>query len=108
MVNQIKKFDNEKISRIKKNNLNLSFNKASKKFLLESIKPKYTYNFSWLGVPIIQIPQDIQQLQETIWKIKPNLIIETGIAHGGSLVFSASMLAMLNVEKKEKRNFKTE
>ena len=103
MVNQIKKFDNEKISRIKKNNLNLSFNKASKKFLLESIKPKYTYNFSWLGVPIIQIPQDIQQLQETIWKIKPNLIIETGIAHGGSLVFSASMLAMLNVEKKEKR-----
>ena len=103
MVNQIKKFDKAKISRINKNNLNLSFKNASKKFLLESIKPKYTYNFSWLGVPIIQIPQDIQQLQEIIWEVKPNLIIETGIAHGGSLVFSASMLAMLNMEKKEKR-----
>ena len=103
MVNQIKQFDKAKISRINKNKKNISFFNASKKFLAESIKPKYSYNFSWLGVPIIQIPQDIHQLQEIIWEVKPNLIIETGIAHGGSLVFSASMLAILNMKKKEKR-----
>lgn len=57
----------------------------------------YTYNFSWLGRPIIQYPQDIVAMQELIWQIKPDLIIETGIAHGGSLIFSASMLALLDV-----------
>ena len=103
MKNQIKKFDKEKSSRINQNKSNYKLKSASKKFLLETIKPKYTYNFSWLGVPIIQIPQDIYQLQEIIWDVKPNLIIETGIAHGGSLVFSASMLAILNMQNKEKR-----
>ena len=58
-------------------------------------KAKYAYNFFWLGVPIIQEPQDLQALQEIIWEVKPDLIIETGIAWGGSLVFSASMLAIL-------------
>ncbi len=58
-------------------------------------KANYVYNFHWLGIPIIQIPQDIQALQEIIWETKPDLIIETGIAWGGSLVFSASMLALL-------------
>lgn len=58
-------------------------------------KANYVYNFHWLGVPIIQIPQDIQALQEIIWDTKPDLIIETGVAWGGSLVFSASMLALL-------------
>lgn len=58
---------------------------------------KYTYNFSWLGRPIIQYPQDMNAWQELIWKIRPDLIIETGIAHGGSLIFSASMLAMLDM-----------
>ncbi|MFH2043934.1 MAG: cephalosporin hydroxylase family protein [Pseudomonadota bacterium] len=58
-------------------------------------KSEYTYNFFWLGRPIIQLPQDIQAFQEIIWKVKPDLIIETGIAHGGSLIFSASMLGIL-------------
>lgn len=57
----------------------------------------YTYNFRWLGRPIIQYPQDIVALQELIWEVKPDLIIETGIAHGGSLVMSASMLALLDM-----------
>ncbi|BAQ65662.1 cephalosporin hydroxylase family protein [Geminocystis sp. NIES-3709] len=57
----------------------------------------YCYNFKWLDRPIIQYPQDIIAIQELIWKIKPDLIIETGIAHGGSLIFSASMLALLDV-----------
>ncbi len=56
----------------------------------------YGYNFSWLGRPIIQVPQDIMAMQELIWQVKPDLVIETGIAHGGSLIMSASMLAMLD------------
>lgn len=56
----------------------------------------YSYNFSWLGRPIIQYPQDMVAMQEIIWKVKPDLIIETGIAHGGSLIMSASMLALLD------------
>jgi len=58
---------------------------------------KYPYHFEWLGRPIIQYPQDIVAMQELIWQVKPDLIIETGIAHGGSLIFSASMLTLLDV-----------
>lgn len=56
---------------------------------------KYTYNFTWLGRPVIQFPQDLAAMQEIIWATKPDLIIETGIAHGGSLIFHASMLQLL-------------
>jgi cephalosporin hydroxylase len=66
-------------------------------FLCASTMPKYSYNFSWQGRPIIQYPQDMVAMQELIWSIKPDLIIETGIAHGGSLIFSASMLALLDM-----------
>ena len=57
----------------------------------------YTYNFKWLGRPIIQYPQDMVAMQELIWDVKPDLIIETGIAHGGSLILNASMLALLDM-----------
>ena len=60
-------------------------------------KYRYTYLYSFLGRPIIQFPQDMVAMQELIWQIKPDLIIETGIAHGGSLIFSASMLALLDI-----------
>ncbi len=60
-------------------------------------KFKYSYHFDYLGRPIIQYPQDIVAVQEIIWLVKPDLIIETGIAHGGSLILSASMLALLDV-----------
>lgn len=63
----------------------------------EVARHKYTYNFTWMSRPIIQLPQDMVAMQEIIWQIKPDLIIETGIAHGGSLVLSASMLAMLDM-----------
>lgn len=56
----------------------------------------YSYNFEWLGLPIIQFPQDMVALQELVWKIKPDLIIETGVARGGSLMLSASLLGMLD------------
>src|SRR5665647_194760 len=63
----------------------------------ETNRHGYTYNYSWLGRPIIQYPQDMVAMQELIWAVKPDLIIETGIAHGGSLIFSASMLALLDL-----------
>lgn len=56
---------------------------------------KYVYNFSWLGLPILQHPADMAILQEIVWLVKPELIIETGIAHGGSLVFYASLLELI-------------
>lgn len=57
---------------------------------------KYCYHFEWLGRPIIQYPPDIVAVQELIWAVRPDLVIETGIAHGGSLILSASMLALLD------------
>ncbi len=68
---------------------------ASRDFFLKSCEYRYSYNFSWLGVAIIQYPQDLVATQEIIWRTKPDVIIETGIAHGGSLVFYASMLELL-------------
>jgi len=70
---------------------------AAKRFLNETIVARYSYEFSWQSRPIIQYPQDIVAMQELIWSVKPDLIIETGIAHGGSLIFSASMLALLDM-----------
>ena len=67
----------------------------SRIWLREIARHKYTYNFTWLGRPFIQLPQDMMAVQELIWRVRPDLIIETGIAHGGSLVFSASMLELL-------------
>ena len=64
-------------------------------FMRKSIDHRYSYNFSWLGVPIIQYPQDIVALQELVWADRPDLIVETGVAHGGSAVFFASMLELL-------------
>ena len=71
--------------------------KTASDFLLQTINDRYSYNFSWLSRPIIQYPQDIVAFQEVVSQIKPDLILETGIAHGGSIVFSASMLCLLDV-----------
>lgn len=68
----------------------------SREWLLRTLPHQYSYNFRWMGRPIIQYPQDMVAIQELIWKIKPDLIIETGIAHGGSLILSASVLALLD------------
>lgn len=65
---------------------------------------RYSHNFRWMGRPIIQVPQDIVAMQELIWDIRPDLIIETGIAHGGSLIFSASMLALLDMSEAIEQN----
>jgi cephalosporin hydroxylase len=74
--------------------------KRSLDWIRDTAPYKYSYNFRWLGRPIIQFPQDMVALQELIWKIRPDVIVETGIAHGGSLVFYASMLELLGGMRK--------
>jgi cephalosporin hydroxylase len=69
--------------------------RLSLKWLEFSVRQQYSYNFTWLGRPIIQYPQDIVAIQEIIWSVKPDLVIETGIAHGGSLILSASILDLI-------------
>jgi cephalosporin hydroxylase len=76
---------------------NLSQAEAAAAFLRETIAAQYSYNFFWLGRPIIQYPQDMVALQEIVWATRPDVIVETGIAHGGSLILSASLLAMLDL-----------
>jgi len=87
-------FDEEVDERISANGLNDALRTAAHAFLTESVQPKYSYNFSWLGRPIIQYPQDIVAMQELIWALQPDMIIETGIAHGGSLILWASLLEL--------------
>ena len=93
----MKEFEEEVQNRINRNGLNKEIIRAADAFMVASTEPKYSYNFSWLGRPIIQYPQDIIAMQELIWSIRPDLIVETGIAHGGSLIMSASMLALLDM-----------
>lgn len=68
----------------------------SKEWIQEASRIKYFHELKWLGRPIIQVPQDMYAVQEILWHVKPDLIIETGIAHGGSLILSASLLALLD------------
>lgn len=88
------KFDDEVAQRIHANGENATLSDNAARFMRSSIAAQYSYNFSWMGRPIIQYPQDMVAMQELIWRIQPDLIIETGIAHGGSLIFSASMLEL--------------
>jgi cephalosporin hydroxylase len=78
---------------------NKELNDSAAQFMSASIASQYSYNYFWLGRPIIQYPQDMVAMQELIWTVKPDLIIETGIAHGGSLILSASMLALLELSE---------
>lgn len=92
---QVAKFANEVAANIAALGDDADFQALSRIWLRLSAKRRYSYNFSWLGRPIIQLPTDIVALQEIIWHVRPDLIIETGVAHGGSLIFSASMLELL-------------
>lgn len=88
------KFKLEGAQQISAQGLDADVTKASLDWVAKVNRHKYSYHFEWLGRPIIQYPQDIVAMQELIWRVKPDLIIETGIAHGGSLIFSASMLEL--------------
>jgi len=88
-------FEAEKQEAIKKLGENIKLKDASKKWLTDASEYRYSYNFNWLGRPIIQFPQDVIALQEIIWIVKPDLVIETGIARGGSIIFYASLLELI-------------
>jgi cephalosporin hydroxylase len=94
-MNEIEKFQAEVRQNIRSQAQDHDLQALSRIWLREVTAHKYHYNFSWLGRPIIQCPQDILAMQQLIWEVKPDLIIETGIAHGGSLIFYASMLELL-------------
>lgn len=94
-MNINKKFEEKNKMHIESMAKDSSLKGLTRTWFLKSSKYEYSYHFSWLGRPIIQYPQDIIATQEIIWKVKPDLIIETGIAHGGSLVFSASILELI-------------
>ena len=88
-------FEREVAGRIAANGADQPLQAAAHGFMSASIAARYSYNFSWLGRPVIQYPQDIVAMQELIWSLQPDLIVETGIAHGGSLIFTSSMLELL-------------
>ena len=96
-MNATEQFQQERLERLASFSTDTSFQGLSSAWLEASMRRKYVYNFDWMGRPIIQYPQDMVAVQELIWKVRPDLIIETGIAHGGSLVLSASMLALLDM-----------
>ncbi|SCX38724.1 cephalosporin hydroxylase family protein [Variovorax sp. EL159] len=87
-------FEAEVAQRISNNGTNSALNRDAQSLMTSSMKAGYSYNFSWMGRPIIQYPQDMIAMQEIIWRVQPDLILETGIAHGGSLIFSAAMLEL--------------
>lgn len=90
-------FRNECVENVRGAGADVELQAKSHDWLVHSCRHKYSYNFTWLGRPIIQYPQDIVALQELVWTVKPDLIIETGIAHGGSLILTASLLALLDL-----------
>jgi cephalosporin hydroxylase len=96
-MNEVEKFKAEVVQNIKSLSEDKDVQALSRIWIREISPHKYAYNFRWLGRPAIQFPQDQIALQELIWQVRPDLIIETGIAHGGSLAFSASMLALLDM-----------
>ncbi len=98
-MDPIQEFKDEKKVRIASYAQNQELQNASKDFLISSNKEQYSYNFTWMGRPIIQYPQDMLAMQELIWDIQPDLIIETGIAHGGSLIFYASIMELIGKGK---------
>ncbi len=96
-MRQYEKFKAECDAEIVAQSGDKELNGLSNDWIVAANARKYSYHFEWMGRPVIQYPQDVVAMQELIWKIRPDLIIETGIAHGGSLIFSASMLAQLDM-----------
>lgn len=91
----IKKFNLERLDRVNSYMKDKNFVELTRQWEKEAFKKNYVYNFEWLGRPIIQYPQDILIVQEVINNVNPDIIIEIGIAHGGSIIFSASILQLI-------------
>lgn len=94
-MNDENEFKKQCLEEIHEQGSNASLNQLARQWVDESLKANYSYHFEWLGRPIIQYPQDIVGTQQLLWQVKPDLIIETGIARGGSLIFYASILELI-------------
>jgi cephalosporin hydroxylase len=94
-MNLVEAYKEECKNRVAAQGKNKELLAISSKFAAETIRAGYSYNFTWMGRPIIQYPQDMIAMQEIIWELKPDLIIETGIAHGGSIIYYASILELI-------------
>ncbi len=95
-LNDIENFERECESNIKAQGEDKDLAALSSAWIAHSAKHKYVYNWRWCGLPIIQLPPDVLITQQIVWEVRPDVIIETGVARGGSLTFSASLLAMLD------------
>ena len=93
--NENEKFLRERSADIQAMGRDESLRAKSIEWMIHADKYKYTYNFTWMGRPIIKFPNDMIAQQEIVWRTKPDFIIETGIAHGGSIIFSASLLELI-------------
>jgi cephalosporin hydroxylase len=94
-VDAVEQHFREVAERVRALAANEPFRELSRRWLVEATRSKYVYNFTWLGRPIIQLPQDVVAMQELIWRVRPRAVVETGVAHGGSLVLHASILELI-------------
>jgi cephalosporin hydroxylase len=95
MSNPLDEFYLQKNLNIQKISENEELENLGLRFIKETGEYRYSYNFSWMGRPIIAYPQDMIAMQELIWEVRPDLIVETGVAHGGSIVYYASLLELI-------------
>ena len=92
-----KEFDAQRSAQIAAIGQDAELGDLTRQWVSKAQERQYSYHFDWLGLPIIQYPQDIVAMQEIVWSVKPDLIIETGIARGGSVIFYASMLELMSI-----------
>ena len=104
MTDDNKIFKKRNLSEILKQSKDKTFLKLTDEWFSKSVEHNYSYHFEWLGRPVIQYPQDLILIQQIIWKVKPDLIIETGIARGGSLIFAASILELISLYTDNKKS----
>lgn len=97
-MDPIREFEKERAAAVEAMAQDEELKRKSLDWMLHADRYKYSYNYTWMGRPIIKFPNDIVVMQEIIWQVQPDLIIETGIAHGGSIIFSASMLELIGGE----------
>ena len=88
-------FDRDIVNQIESLKADRDVQALSRVWLRETSPHRYVYNFKWMGRPIIQFPQDMMAMQEILWDLKPDLVIEAGVAHGGSILYYASLLELL-------------
>lgn len=97
-VDPVSQFFSERAADIERMGNDEALRQKSLDWMLHADRYKYTYNFTWMGRPIIKFPTDMVIQQELMWRLKPDLVIETGIAHGGSIIFTASMMEMMGID----------